>query len=75
MTKTTKRVLCAECGADITDPVRQFGDADAPLCWACYSGEALALDDYEQAAEHLVRAGAGSSQSSWLHSAWREGER
>ncbi len=29
--------MICQCGADITDPVRRFGDPMQPVCWECYS--------------------------------------
>ncbi len=41
-------ILC-QCGADITDPVRQYGDPMDPVCWECYTGDVL--EDEERSPE------------------------
>jgi len=28
--------ICLLCPADITDPIKQFGDTHAPICQSCY---------------------------------------
>jgi hypothetical protein len=33
--------MICQCGTDISDPLRQFGPREEPLCWDCYSGEVL----------------------------------
>jgi hypothetical protein len=37
--------MICQCGTDISDPLRQFGPREEPLCWDCYSGETLPEDE------------------------------
>jgi hypothetical protein len=37
--------MICQCGTDISDPLRQFGPREEPLCWDCYSGEVLPEDE------------------------------